>query len=193
MSNSDLIKPRTAVVTIYAGDYLDRIRHLEQRAEAAKDASADAGPRMNDEVPEYLELAREHDALVAEAEESAVHVRVQALGRRHWKALVAAHPPRKAGDGVSEDEAKFDAANGVNVDTFKDALVYGGEVEVNGEKVEYRTIVEPDLSPEDLDKLSDVDFDRVYFTAFSLNRVPAADPKASLVSRLTQTNDETSS
>lgn len=192
---SDIIKPRTDVVTIYPGDYLGRIRHLEQQAEAAKDAVDGDLPRLNDEIPEYYQLAQQHDDLVREAEEQATHIRVQALPRKVWKALAAAHPPRVLNDEgtVSKADAAADAAAGVNIDSFRDALVYGGTVEINGQEKSYRTIVEPELTGDDIDALSDIDFDRVYFTAFHLNRVPGADPKASLVSRLTPKNDETSS
>lgn len=191
---SSVFTPRTAVVTIYTGDYLDRIRHLERQAEAAQDAADADGPRLNSDVPEYLDLARQHDELVAEAEEKAVHVTVQALPRKVWQALVAAHPPRTVEkDKVSEQKARSDALSGVNDDTFKDALVLGGEIEINGSPVTYRSVVEPDLSPDDFDALAAIDFDRIYLTAFSLNRGAVADPKASLVSRLSQKNDETSS
>lgn len=179
MSNTQ-IQPRTAVVTIYGGDYLDRIRHLERQAEAAKDAAEDGLPRTNDEVPDYLTLAQEHDDLVAEAEAQALHVRIRALGRREWKALIAAHPPRTvAKDAVTEALAKSDELSGVNDDTFKDALVAASVIEPEG------------ITVEDLDQLADVDFDRLYLTAFALNRGSAPDPKASLVSRLTQPSSET--
>jgi hypothetical protein len=182
MSDTPAIQPRTAVITIYGGDYLDRIRHLERLAEAAKDDAEDQGPRINSDVPEYLELARQHDDLVREAEASALHVRVRALGRREWKALVAEHPPRVAGkDGATEDQAKSDALSGVNDETFKDALVAASVIEPEG------------ITPEDLDQLADIDYDRIYLRSFALNRGAAPDPKASLVSRLTQKNDETSS
>lgn len=178
---SDIFTPRTAVVTIWAGDDLDQIRHLEHQAEAAKEAETTDGPRLNHETPEYLDLARKHDELVKAAEARATHVRVQALPRKQWKALVAEHPPRKAGDsGVTDAQVASDSMSGVNDETFKDALVP-------------LSIVEPDLSEADLDRLADIDFDRLYVTAFGLNRGVVADPKASLVSRLTQTNEETSS
>lgn len=179
--SSTPIQPRSAIVTIYGGDYLDRIRHLERLAEAAKDASDDEGPRLNSEVPEYLELARQHDELVKEAEESALHVRVQALGRREWKALIAAHPPRTVKDGATEAQERSDALTGANDETLKDALVAASVIEPEG------------ITPEELDQLSDVDFDRIYLTAFAMNRGSAPDPKASLVSRLTKKSDETSS
>ena len=206
--SSTPFQPRTAVVTIYGGDYLDRIRHLEQRAEAleetikaAKEDEA-SQPRLQHEIAESVRLAEEHDkivdqrdALVAEAEGQATHYRVQHLGRRVWKALTAMHPPRTVEkDKVSETDARSDARSGLNDETFKEALIYGGTVEVNGVPTPYASIVEPEgVTPEELDKLADVDFDRLYLTAFSLNRGMAPDPKASLVPRLTQKNDETSS
>lgn len=165
-----VIQPRTSVVTIYQGDYLDRIQHLERKAQAAREA-ADAAPRMNDEVPDYLRLAEEHDALVQEAEESAVRITLRALRRSEWKALVAEHPPR--------DGNKGDAAVGVNELTFKDALVPA-------------SIIEPaEFGEDDLDCLSDADYDRLYYTAFALNRGSVAAPKASLVSRMSRESDET--
>lgn len=167
------IAPRTATVTVYTGDYLDRIRHLEQRARAAEEA-ANNGPAVTlDESPEYLDIAREHDELVAEAEESAVHIVVQALPRGEWKKLVSEHPPRTEG---GERIVAGDAALGVNEDTFKDALVPA-------------SVTSHDRA--DVDALSDIDFDRVYFAAFNLNRGTVSDPKASLVSRLTKVSDET--
>lgn len=172
------IEPRTATVTIYTGDYLDEIRHLEQRAIAARDASGGGLAGTLDESPEYLDIAAQHDALVAEAEKSALHVKVRALGRREWKDLVAKHPPRSVSEAVDERTAAGDRALGVNEDTFKDALVP-------------LSVAEPKFTEDDFDAMADIDFDRIYLTAFSLNRGAAADPKASLVSRLTPTSDET--
>jgi hypothetical protein len=164
------VQPRTAVVKIYQGDYIDRIRHLERRAEAARDAS-DPEPKRMGIVPDYVALATEHDGLVAEAEESAITVKVRALKRGEWKALVAKHPPRK-----DHDE---DTAASVNEETFKEVLVPASILEPEG------------FVGDGLDDLSDIDFDRCYITAFLLNRAPASDPKANLVSRMTQPNDET--
>lgn len=181
-----MIEPRTAVVTIYGGDYLDRIRHLEQQCEALEEAIERAEkaekdkPRTNDEIPESVRLSEEHDrkvderdALLAEASAQATHFRIKALGRREWRALVAEHPPR--------ENHKDDALAGVNEDTFKDALVAASVIEPEG------------IAPDDLDQLADIDFDRLYLTAFALNRGVAPDPKASPVSRLTRTSSETSS
>ena len=189
-----LFEPRTAVVTIYRGDYLDRIRHLERRAEAAEKAQGGL-PLVGGEFPEYLKLAQEHDDLVREAEaDGAIHIRLKHLPRKVWTALTEAHPPRKAGDdGATPDQAMVDARAGVNVDTFSEALVSGGTVKIDGVNVEFHTIVEPEVTAEDLAELSYRDFERLYLTAVGLNKAPVADPNASPVSRMTQKNDETSS
>lgn len=152
------IQPRTATVTIYQGDYLDRLRFLEQQFDAAvrSEKSATAMPRLASDVPESHRLADEHAALSAEAESTALNVTLRALGRREWRTIVAAHPPR--------DEHAGDAKVGVNEESFKEALVAA-------------SILEPELTEDDLDRLSDIDFDRLYLTAFGLNRSPASAPK----------------
>ena len=197
-----IIKPRTATVTILGEDYAERIGQLARAAEDARrreDEQAalreqgdhdNPAQRMGQrststEKPKSVRLAEEHDALVAEAEAEGIKVVVKALGRKVWNALVAAHPPRPDND---EDEAA-----GVNEDTFKEALVCGGTVTIGGREEPYRSILSPDLSDEDLDALSAVDFDRLYITAFALNRMSGGDPKADLASRMSQQNDETSS
>lgn len=164
-----LIEPRTSIVTIYQGDYLDRIRHLEQKYEAAVEAEKSSARLLSDAATS-ADIAEDHEALVAEAELSALEIRVRALGRREWRELVAAHPPRK--------DNRADQAVGVNEETFKDVLVAA-------------SIVSPDLSDDDLDSISDIDNDRLYFAAFALNRLEAPSPKAHLVSPLNQASDET--
>lgn len=151
-----VIQARTATVDIYQGDYLDRIRHLEQRYDAAVKAE-DGTTRTLSEVPESHALFEEHKALVAEAEESKIVVTVGALGRAGWRALVKEHPAR---EGNQEDDSV-----GLNEETFKEALVP-------------ISILSPELSADDLDAMSDVDYDRIYYTAFALNRFPAGAPKA---------------
>lgn len=163
-----IIQPRTATVTIYQGDYLDRLRHLEKQYEAALTMEKESAALLSD-VAESAEIAAEHQQLLAEAQSTALTVTIKALGRKRWRALVAKHPAR--------DGSETDAAVGVNEETFKDALVP-------------ESISEPALSAEDLEEISDIDFDRLYYTAFALNRSPASSPKA-LVSPTSQENDET--
>lgn len=168
------IPARTATVDIYVGDYLDRIRHLEREYDSALAQEKSEGPRLNDEVPRSLEIREQHTALVAEANESAIQIVLRALRRSEWRELVQKYPPREGHKG--------DASAGVDESQFKDALVPV-------------SIVSPSLTADDLDNLSDVDFDRLYFTAFALNRLPAASPKALNLpdSQTSQESDGTSS
>jgi hypothetical protein len=163
------VEPRTSVVTIYGGDYLDRLRHLEQQHKAAVESERSSSRLLADDAQSPA-IAAEHERLKAEAEETALHVTLRALGRKAWRALVEEHPPRP---GVTSDSDV-----GVNEATFKEALVPA-------------SIVSPELSEDDLDAISDIDWDRLYFTAFALNRSPAASPKA-LVSPTSPESDETS-
>lgn len=166
------IQPRTATIPIFQGDDLDEIEHLRKRAEAAADEESGKPARNGGEA---VRLSREHNERVKQAEERAVNVKVQALGRRAWKALVAEHPPR--------EDSETDKRAGVNEDTFQDELVAA-------------SIVEPEFkSRADLDaftdQLRDIDFERVYLASFALNRWAGADPKPLAVSKLTPKNDAT--
>lgn len=150
-----VIQPRTATVDIYQGDYLDRIRHLERLYDAAVAAESNV-TRTADEVPRSHTLYEQHQALVAEAEETKIVVTIGALGRKAWRTLVGEHPPRK------DNEA--DEGVGVNEDTFRDELVP-------------LSVLSPELTDDDYDEMADVDFDRIYMTAWALNRASAASPK----------------
>jgi hypothetical protein len=188
-----LFQPRTETVHIYVGDYHDRLEHMQRRVvEAAESVDSNGVARMG-QKPEHIRLAEEYDALAAEAAEHRVDVVVQQLPRRVAKALRKAHPPRQMGDeGVTEREARADGVLNVNEETFAEALVCGGTVEVDGHAVEYRSIVEPDMSPEDFDALSEGAFGVLYRAALDLNYGFVTDPKeASLASLLTQRSDET--
>jgi hypothetical protein len=97
---------------------------------------------------------------------------------------MVAHPPREGHRG--------DALLGFGEPAFSEALVRGGEVDVDGVMVPYRTIIAPDWTPEEIDDLPLGDFTRIWLAAYDVNFESESDPKGSLVSRLTQTSDETS-
>jgi hypothetical protein len=152
-----VIKPRTATVDIYQGDYLDRLSRLEARYDDAVRAEKRAGaPLRNSEVPESQRIADEHSALKAEADADKVVVTVGALTRKGWRELIAQHPPRPDNDE--------DAAMSVNEDTLREALVP-------------ISVVSPELDAEDYEAMSDVDYDRIYLTAWALNRGNPISPK----------------
>jgi hypothetical protein len=190
-----LFEPRTETVHIYGGDYHSRLEALQQRiVEAAESVDNNGVARMGSK-PEHVKLAEEYEALVAEAADHRIEVTVQQVPRRVAKALRKAHPPRQIGDdGVTEREARGDGVLGVNEETFAEALVCGGTVEVDGQPVEYRSVVEPEMAAEDFDALSEGAFGVLYRTALDLNYGFVTDPKEGLLaSLLTQRSDETSS
>lgn len=189
-----LFQPRTETVHIYGGDYHARLEALQARiTEAAESVDKNGVARMGSK-PEHVQLAEEYEALVAEAAEHRVDVTVQQIPRRVAKALRKAHPPRQIGqDGVTEREARGDGVLGVNEGTFAETLVCGGTIEIDGVPVEYRSVTEPEMSPEDFDGLSEGAFGVLYRTALDINYGFVTDPKEGLLaSLLTQKSDETS-
>lgn len=175
---SDTSLRRTATVQIFTGDYLDRLHFLEAQHESLTTQLDNAVKRearttqLAGETLESVQLADDldkvvtaHQKLSAEAKAAAIGVTLQALRRKTWRELVDKHPPRT--------DVAADMKVGVNEDTFKEALV----AFINPSDQSERTIIDG-LTVEDLDDLADIDFDRLYFMAFALNRTMGASPKA---------------
>lgn len=177
------IKPRTATVPIYDGDDLHRLGELRRAADhaervvAAQDKARRGAARVGDddepsEAAQALTAARNaYDAFVDEASDRATFVDLQALPRRKFRNLMATHPPRKDNDE--------DAAWGVNMETFGDALL----AYVDEESSDVRTVVAPAFQTKAdleafLDVISDGDFSDLFNVAYELNRAPSSDPKA---------------
>lgn len=163
---STSFKPRTTVVTIYQGDDQERIDDLARRienAEKAIDRSKRQGgtATLDESVESPVELREELQAVTDEAEPRAIKVRLRALARKRWHALVEQHKPRAGHEG--------DAAVGVNEETFAEPLVQECIVEP------FASVAERD---EFLDAISSAQFDLIYFHAFTINRaVGASAPK----------------
>lgn len=172
------LKPRTSTVTLYQGDDEDHLQHLadavndaqERYDQARKDADRDDLPPigMMDEDPvaaaqERLDAAKKaHDEFLAEAEERAIKVVVQALGRKKFRDLADDHPPREDNEG--------DKVLGINDETFKEVFVPMSIISPT-----FDTTAERD---DFLDSLALSQFRSVYLRAFTLNTVPGSDPKA---------------
>lgn len=176
------IKPRTATLTIFQGDDLDELAHLRRKAEVARrrvESAKGAAGRIGDDIPSSEAEEAAYDAFVEAAAERAVTIRVEHIGSRRFRELVAAHPPREVErDGKTRthpDDAPYD----VNVETFAPALL---TYDQDGR----RTVVEPDLSGSALrdfleDELAEGDYDELFETAYWLNR-GRPDPKAGVYS-----------
>ena len=162
--NTHTVTRDRETVYLYQGEDLEKIREL-----AAAASSLRGRPRLMGDV----DAAKAHDEFVTEARERAVKVVLEARSRKVWRDLVAAHPPREGHDG--------DKDAGVNDEAFGAALVP-------------LSIVEPEFASdadrqEWVEELSDGNFERLYLTAFQLNRTSAS-PKADLSSRLARNSEK---
>lgn len=181
---STTITRRTAMVVIYQGDDLARLGELRQEADLAQrlfeETTKSGTSRVGDGVdPKPAKDA--YDAFIDEAAERAVEVRLSAIGRKHWRDLFEAHPPRETTETVDGDERQVthvdDEPFGVNTRTFPEKLLAFSVDDV-------RTIAEPEFStPAErqawLDDISEGDFDRLWTTAYYLNTSLGVDPKGS--------------
>ena len=163
-------QPRTMTVTLYQGDWQQRVDDARHAAERARSRQGGI-PRTLDEAPdsdEYEALAAEYERVKAEAlEQGAVHVTLQALPRRKWSELVAANPPR-TDESVPEAVRKNDAEWGVNDEALGEAVVPLSIAKI-----------EPEMPVSDLiDGVSSAQWDLLYGAAFGLNRGTGSDPKA---------------
>jgi hypothetical protein len=173
---SPTLSVRTTRIPLYQGDDLERIEELRADLERAK--HAEGGPaRVGDTGSGVASAKAALLAAYAEAKPRAVLVTVKALGRRQWRSLIEAHPPR---EGNREDDMHGGIAN---INTLQDPLVVA-------------SITEPEFpTPADrddfLDALSDADFTSIFRAAFALNRVPGGDPKDLLAFEQITASDET--
>ena len=180
---SDL-KPRQSVVVIYQGDDLDELSLLRRKAEqarAAHEEAENAPRRMGDEIgTEALQAAQDaYDAFVDAAADRAVCVEVRAVKRSVFRDLMAKHPAR---DGNDED-----AMFSVNMDDFPAPFLAESVASVKVGDRELSQAQVRDL----LDDLAEGDFDRVFATAYWLNRAPGSDPSLGKYSTAPRTSDAT--
>ena len=177
----------STTITIYDGD--DQARLVRLRTEAAvaesryDDAVSRPGPaplRAGDAVEtmplrEAWEAAeRAFDEFVDEAAARATEIEVHHLGRRRFRSLRLAHPPRtrqvERDGAVVTEPIPEDAPYGFNIETFPMALLtYVDDVDTK-----VRTIVKPRKTPAKLsawldDELSEGQFDEIWTAAYREN------------------------
>jgi hypothetical protein len=153
--------PEKAVEICLAGDLLAEIQQLERTlAKQVEDKRTNG--RM---VDKSTETAKQIEALREKMAESTITVRLRALPRKKWRALLDEHPPRKGDDG--------DESMGVNVDTFLEAVLP-------------MSVVDPELDADDWDSLSEAitsaEWDKLTTTVWLLNRTGVDIPKSQLAS-----------
>lgn len=189
---AELVKLRTAVA-VAESMYLDA---LEESARAPRRAGDEVG--ASDQKAALDAAKATYDAFVDEAAERATEVELRHLGRRRFRDLRLAHPPRtktvvRDGEQVEETVAE-DAPFGFNVETLPLALL----AYVDPDDPEVRTIVRPRKSARDLDEwlndeLSEGQFDDLWSAAYRDNvGGVGVDPKLSRYSAATPISDGTS-
>lgn len=147
-----------------AAEHEQAERDLEQAQRTAFDSLEGSGAG---------EIAERVRALEDEMREASHPFRLRALPRPVWRALVAAHPPRRGEDNeiVPEDRML------VNSETFFDALVRA-------------CLVDPELGDEEwaelAGKLTDRQFDDLSDAAWGLNRREVDVPFSRAASRMRQ-------
>lgn len=194
------LKPRSATVTLYQGDDMDRLAELQRRVTMAERIAEnkDSATRFGDDNPSVGEAKAAFDAFVDEAAERALSIEIRTIGREFFRDLLAQHPPRmvekKAAPPAEGEEAaapemvehEDDAGWGVNTETFPVALLtFRKLVEYDDDEPELVvTIGQPEFKTEAKVRrfvnreLSEGDSDQLWQAAYLLNRTPTQDPKA---------------
>jgi hypothetical protein len=165
--------PRTETVVILQGDDEEQLRHLRAYRDSLKsDPRKPAQTTLLAQNPqaEYEEAKEAAAAFAEEATKRGITVVLRSVGRKTWRELVAAHPPR--------DDNDADDVRGVNIETFGRAIIAA-------------CMGSPVLSADELDELLDsiteADYGNLENTAWLLNTGRSSDPKAELASRPTRT------
>lgn len=161
-----LTRRKIWVRTIFQGDDVGELAQLARLAERAA-----GGIRLDDAPSDAEETYR---AAVDRAAERAIEVWVTHIGRKAYRALLTAHPPREGNE--------IDQQLGWNDDTFPDALLMAS------------VVTEPPVDDlEDfLDALVEDDAEFVFAAAVATNGGASADPRSRLYSDTTPSTDATS-
>lgn len=165
--------PRTSTAVLYDGDDFDDLARLrlayDLAAEKANELKAPGGMRsqLPHELPDVDGARQAYTDAVTAAAERAVEVKVQDIGSKRWRELIAEHQPRK--------DNPTDQYVGYNTDSFPEALLKFDD----GNR---RTILEPAYDRKDdrndwLDDISSADFEQILDAALRVNRGQLADPK----------------
>jgi hypothetical protein len=123
--------------------------------------------------------------------------RLRAMPKAKFRALVAAHPPRRTDDGQDVDER--DKFIGVNTETFFDALIRASVVEPVLDDEDWRVLlgddedeqarIEAEGEPVEDGKLTDKQFDTLSDVAWYLNRGDVNIPFSPAASRMSRSSE----
>lgn len=163
--------PETTVRLCLHGELQARYEAVERRLEQAKANKPPAGARRLDSASPLREADAELEQLREQMAEHVIELRLRALPRPKFRALIEEHQPRQSATGDVDERDKY---IGVNTATFFDPLI--------------RACVVDDLDAEDWrvlleEKLTDAQYDVLADAAWAINRrdvdvpfSPAASP-----------------
>lgn len=165
-------KPERTVRVCLRGDLVADIEEKERQIAESMTSDRVAGPRAA--------LGDEIDALREQMEAASVTLRLRALNRRAWADLEAKHPPRKDDAGELH---RLDAVVGFNNDAlFAEAIP--------------QSLVDPELTPAQLDRLLDAitnqQYDEIVTCVYILNCQRITVPFSALASASRDSSGETS-
>jgi hypothetical protein len=174
------IERRRTVVTLYQGNYEHELSELMEQALAAQRHEEFTSEKRQGTKLKSLQLAKQHDELMAEAERDAVKVTLWAISYNEWGPLADRHPPRP--------EDKLDTERGVNMKTFPRDLLYASLAEPGIGDLD-GLIAAGKLALRELGDLSQVQYVKLETAAWNVNVGDDALPKYSLVSLLKRQSD----
>lgn len=190
------IERRRTVVDLYQGHYEAEINRLMNEAMAAQRAEELGGRRMSSRS-KAMQLGREHDKLVEEAEATAVHVTLWALSYTEWQQLADDYPPRPdvpADETTGTERQTFpeDRLHGVNTATFPSVLLRASLAEPVAGRTIKQIIDEGQTVLDDLGDISQLQYRRLENAAWTVHAGDDSLPKYSLVSLLAQESEQDS-
>lgn len=175
------LERRRATVTLHPGNYESELAALLDKAMAAQRAEETGAGRRMGTRSEAIELAKQYDALLAEAEASGVEVTVWAISYTEWGPLADEHPPR--------EDNPDDKVRGVNMKTFPHALLMVSLVPP-GTASDFESLkLKGEGALGALGEISRVHYAKLETAAWNVNVGDDALPKFSLVSLLKQQRD----
>jgi hypothetical protein len=164
--------PEKCMPVCLRGDLAADLADLERRLEEAEEQQDSANSL--DGGAAAAEFAEQIQALRAEMKEHTYSFRVRALSRRAYRALVAAHPPRKVTDPDGAEKVNEEDSLGFNVETFFDDLLRAAIVDPVLDDATWQSL---------LDRLTDRQFEELAMAAWLLNRQEVDIPFSRAASR----------
>lgn len=163
-------RPQRVVPINLRGDLIAEVQELnEELGDLQRET---AGDRRLAEHPRAAEIVARIDAIKAEAEESELELRLQAVPGERWRRALTDNPPAE----IEKDEGYIANTNDVAKDLFPES------------------IISPDLDDEDiaslLDVLADAQWQMIVNTIWHLNSGDNKIPFSSLASQARRSSDD---